>query len=90
MAHSGTVTAPATLRVPRTSCAHAKLTPPAPPPPPAPLLRCTGHSGTVTHVDWSLPIVLPGTPHDGKFVLQTCDTALELLYWDPTTGEEGP
>ncbi len=44
----------------------------------------------MTHVDWSLPIVLPGTPHDGKFVLQSCDTALDLLYWDPTTGEAGP
>lgn len=28
--------------------------------------RCSGHSGTLRHVDWSLPVPLPGTPYDGK------------------------
>jgi hypothetical protein len=46
-----------------------------------------GHSGTVGFVDWSLPVMLPGTPYDGKFILQSNDTAGDLLYWDPLTGE---
>ncbi|GFR50670.1 hypothetical protein Agub_g12921 [Astrephomene gubernaculifera] len=52
--------------------------------------KCLGHSGTVTHVDWSLPVSLPGTPLQGRFVLQSCDTAAELLYWNPQTGKKLP
>ncbi|GLC70429.1 hypothetical protein PLESTF_000972700 [Pleodorina starrii] len=52
------------------------------------LCKCVGHSSTVKHVDWSLPVLLPGTPMDGKFALQSCDASGMLLYWDPTTGRQ--
>ncbi|KAG2496899.1 hypothetical protein HYH03_004906 [Edaphochlamys debaryana] len=52
------------------------------------LSKCMGHSGTVTHIDWSLPICIPGTPIDGKFILQSSDTAGDLLHWLPETGKK--
>ncbi|GIL75046.1 hypothetical protein Vretifemale_4865, partial [Volvox reticuliferus] len=54
------------------------------------ICKCVGHSSTVTNVDWSLPVLLHGTPMDGKFVLQSCDASGSLLYWDPTTGRKLP
>lgn len=47
--------------------------------------RCSGHSGTINHLDWSLPIPSP-SEHRGKFILQSSDGAWEILYWDPETG----
>lgn len=58
-------------------------------PPPLPPVRCMGHSGTVQHVDWSLPVDLGGTPFDGKFAIQSCDSSGDMLYWDPYSGAAG-
>ncbi|EFJ49062.1 hypothetical protein VOLCADRAFT_90304 [Volvox carteri f. nagariensis] len=54
------------------------------------LCKCVGHSSCVKHVDWSLPVLLPGTPMDGRFALQSCDATGSLLYWDPCTGKKLP
>jgi hypothetical protein len=49
--------------------------------------RCVGHSGTIQHLDWSLPVPSP-SEHRGKFILQSTDAAHELLHWDPETGRQ--
>ncbi|KAG2428966.1 hypothetical protein HXX76_011210 [Chlamydomonas incerta] len=54
------------------------------------LCKCMGHSGTVQHVDWSLPVDLGGTPFDGKFAIQSCDSSGDMLYWDPYSGKKLP
>lgn len=51
-----------------------------------PTCRCNGHSGNVEHIDWSLPISLPGSKLHGEMILQATDTSGNLLYWNPKTG----
>lgn len=51
------------------------------------IARCVGHSGTIEHLDWSLPI----DSHcklDGLTILQSNDTSREILHWDPRTGRQ--
>lgn len=40
--------------------------------------RCSGHSATVSHIDWSA---------DSR-LLQSTDNAYEILYWNPRTGRQ--
>ena len=40
--------------------------------------RCSGHSATVKHLDWSADSAL----------LQSADAGYELLYWDASTGRQ--
>ncbi len=51
--------------------------------------RCVGHTGSVQHLDWSLPMDYPGEAIHEQMVLQTCDNSGMLLSWDPRTGK-GP
>ncbi|GMH32772.1 hypothetical protein BSKO_00606 [Bryopsis sp. KO-2023] len=51
------------------------------------IARCIGHSGTVEHIDWSLPIEDP-LELKGKMILQSNDTSREILFWDPQTGKQ--
>ena len=46
----------------------------------SPLAACRGHSGTVTHLDWS---------SDGSLLMSNC-TAKEALYWTAATGKQQP
>ena len=49
--------------------------------------RCVGHSGTIEHLDWSLPIDTP-VQAKGRWILQANDTSREVLHWDPRTGKQ--
>ena len=49
--------------------------------------KCMGHTATVSHVDWTLPLVEPKELR-GRTVLKSNCNAYELLYWDPTTGRQ--
>lgn len=40
--------------------------------------RCTGHSATVRHLDWS----------EDSSVIQSNCSAYEILYWNPKTGKQ--
>ena len=46
----------------------------------SPVAACRGHSGTVTHLDWS---------SDGSLLMSNC-TAKEALYWTAATGKQQP
>lgn len=45
------------------------------------IARCDGHSGTVWHVDFSLPLAEPMSLV-GRSVMETSDTVRELLHYD--------
>ncbi|GFH16043.1 uncharacterized protein HaLaN_12389 [Haematococcus lacustris] len=47
--------------------------------------KCSGHSGNLEHLDWSLPINQPGSKLHMSMVLQASDASGNLLYWDPKT-----
>lgn len=51
--------------------------------------KCCGHSGCISHLDWTLPIALPGTKLNGKMLLMGVDESGNLLFWNPKTGERG-
>jgi hypothetical protein len=46
-----------------------------------------GHTATVAHVDWTLPLMEP-KELCGRTVLKSNCNAYELLYWDPVTGRQ--
>jgi WD40 repeat protein len=50
--------------------------------------KCTGHSGCVIHIDWTLPISVPGTKLNGTMIIKAVDESKNLLYWDPKTGKK--
>lgn len=52
--------------------------------------KCSGHSGNLEHLDWSLPINQPGSKLHMSMVLQASDASGNLLYWDPKTGRKIP
>jgi microtubule-associated protein-like 5 len=47
-----------------------------------------GHSGNIEHIDWSLPISLPGSKLHGCMIIQVSDASGNLLNWNPKNGEE--
>ncbi|KAK3283901.1 hypothetical protein CYMTET_8419, partial [Cymbomonas tetramitiformis] len=49
--------------------------------------RCVGHSATVSHIDWSLPLSNPPELR-GKTILMSNCNAYEILYWDPMSGKQ--
>ncbi|CAD7702032.1 unnamed protein product [Ostreobium quekettii] len=49
--------------------------------------RCVGHSGTIEHIDWSLPVEGPPGLR-GRCILQANDTSRESLCWDPRSGRQ--
>lgn len=51
------------------------------------IARCIGHSGTVEHIDWSLPLDSP-LELQGLHIIQSNDTSREVLYWDPRSGNQ--
>eukprot|EP01025_Chloroclados_australasicus_P047988 TRINITY_DN5422_c1_g2_i1.p1 TRINITY_DN5422_c1_g2~~TRINITY_DN5422_c1_g2_i1.p1 ORF type:complete len:423 (+),score=32.36 TRINITY_DN5422_c1_g2_i1:23-1291(+) len=48
---------------------------------------CVGHSGTIEHLDWSLPLSAP-LKLKNKMILQSNDTSREILHWNPKTGKK--
>lgn len=50
--------------------------------------KCTGHSGAIEHIDWTLPISAPGTKLNGTMIIRAVDESKNLLYWDPKTGKK--
>jgi microtubule-associated protein-like 5 len=50
------------------------------------MAKCAGHSGWVEHIDWTLPISLPGTKLHGSMLIMCVDSSKNLLYWNPRTG----
>ena len=50
--------------------------------------KCCGHSGCISHLDWTLPIALPGTKLNGKMILMGVDESGNLLFWNPKTGKQ--
>jgi len=50
--------------------------------------KCVGHSGNVEHIDWTLPISLPGHKLHGAMIFKAVDQSGNLLYWDPKTGRK--
>lgn len=50
--------------------------------------KCTGHSGSIEHIDWTLPISVPGTKLNGTMIIRAVDESKNLLYWDPRTGKK--
>lgn len=47
--------------------------------------RCVGHSGSIQHLDWTLPVPSPAAVV-GQMLLMSTDNAAEILYWNPLTG----
>eukprot|EP00798_Chlamydomonas_sp_ICE-L_P021966 gene21966-29019_t len=45
--------------------------------------RCTGHSGTIQHLDWTLPISLPGHKLHGEMLFMAADASGNIMYWNP-------
>jgi WD40 repeat protein len=56
------------------------LTPPLSP-------RCVGHSGSVLHLDWTLPVASP-LQLRGSMLLASSDTSREILFWNPSTAKK--
>lgn len=42
--------------------------------------KCTGHSGCIEHIDWTLPISVPGTKLHGKMILMAVDESKVLKF----------
>lgn len=51
------------------------------------IAKCVGHSGSVEHLDWTLPVPSPAK-YRGRMLLQSTDNAYEILHWDPLTGQK--
>lgn len=52
------------------------------------LSKCVGHSGNVEHIDWTLPISLPGHHLHANMIFRAVDQSGNLLFWDPRTGRK--
>ncbi len=50
--------------------------------------KCVGHSGNIEHIDWSLPIAMPGFKLHGQMIIRSADASGNLLYWDPRQGRK--
>lgn len=51
------------------------------------LARCSGHSASICHIDFSLPLFNP--PHlRGKTIICSNCNGYEILYWDQLTGAQ--
>ena len=51
------------------------------------LCRCTGHSATIRHLDWSLPLFNPPELR-GKTIIQSNCNSREILYFNPANGHQ--
>ncbi|KAG1659723.1 hypothetical protein FOA52_012263 [Chlamydomonas sp. UWO 241] len=50
--------------------------------------KCVGHSGNVAHIDWTLPISMPGHRLHGSMIFKAVDQSGNMLFWDPKTGRK--
>ena len=51
------------------------------------LCRCSGHSATINHLDFSLPLFNPPELRGRTLIVSNCN-GYEILYWDALTGKQ--
>jgi WD40 repeat protein len=49
--------------------------------------RCSGHSATISHLDFSLPLFNPPELRGRTLIVSNCNS-YEILYWDALTGQQ--